>query len=100
MTESTPPLALVDNTTDHQFEATIDGHVALVQYSRDGRRLAITHTEVPVELEGRGVGSALMKAVLDRARSEGLEVMPFCPFARTYLKRHPEYADLVTRAMR
>lgn len=100
MTDITPPLVLVDNTIDQQFEATIDGHVAIVQYSRDGRRLAITHTEVPLELEGRGVGSALMKAVLERARGEGLEIMPFCPFARTYLKRHPEYADLVTREMR
>jgi predicted GNAT family acetyltransferase len=52
------------------------------------------HTEVPKELEGRGIGSALIRGVLDTARREGLKVNPLCPFAKAYIDKHPEYADL------
>jgi hypothetical protein len=53
------------------------------------------HTEVPKALEGRGIGSGLIRGVLDAARSEGLKVKPVCPFAKAYIERHPEYADLL-----
>jgi predicted GNAT family acetyltransferase len=49
---------------------------------------------VPKELEGRGIGSALIRGVLDTARAQGLKVKPVCPFAKAYVERHPEYADL------
>jgi predicted GNAT family acetyltransferase len=52
------------------------------------------HTEVPKALEGRGIGSALIRGVLDIARSEGLKVNPLCPFAKAYIEKHPEYVDL------
>jgi predicted GNAT family acetyltransferase len=52
------------------------------------------HTEVPKELEGRGIGSALIRGVLDTARRQGLKVVPLCPFAKAYIEKHPEYADL------
>ena len=53
------------------------------------------HTEVPKELNGRGIGSALARGLLDIARTQGLTVKPLCPFVAGYIAKHPEYADLV-----
>jgi len=50
---------------------------------------------VPRVLEGRGIGSKLVRATLDQVRSEGLKVVPRCSFVRAYMERHPEYADLL-----
>ncbi len=83
-----------DNTERHRFELDADGHVAFSDYKRANGVLTIMHTEVPKALEGRGIGSALIRGVLDIARSQGLKVDPVCPFAKTYIERHPEYADL------
>ena len=83
-----------DNTERHRFELEADGHVAFSNYSRAGNVLTILHTEVPKALEGRGIGSSLTKGVLDTARSQGLKVKAECPFAKAYIERHPEYADL------
>ena len=83
-----------DNTERHRFELDADGHVAYSNYSRAGNVLTILHTEVPKELEGHGVGSTLIRGVLDIARAQGLKVVPICPFAKAYIERHPEYADL------
>ena len=58
--------------------------------------LTILHTEVPKELEGRGIGSALVRGLLEIARAQGLKVQAVCPFVKAYLDRHPEYADLLS----
>ena len=88
-------LVVVDNPEESQFEAHVDGHVAFVSYLRRGDTIFFTHTEVPKALEGRGVGSALARAVLDRARSERWKVVARCPFIATYVERHPEYQSLL-----
>jgi len=83
-----------DNTGRQRFELDADGHIAFSNYRRAGNVLTILHTEVPKELEGHGVGSALIRGVLDIARAQGLKIVPVCPFAKAYVERHPEYADL------
>jgi predicted GNAT family acetyltransferase len=84
-----------DNTERNRFELDADGHIAFSNYKRTDGVLTILHTEVPKALEGRGIGSALIRSVLDTARSQGLKVITVCPFAKSYIERHPEYADLL-----
>ena len=88
-------ILVLDNPDASQFEARIDGHLAFVTYARRGKLLILTHTEVPKELQGRGIGNIVAHAVLERARTEGLEVVPRCPFIAKYITRHPEYQALV-----
>ena len=84
-----------DNADRHRFELDADGHIAFSNYKRAEGVLTILHTEVPKALEGRGIGSALIRGVLDIARSQRLKVITVCPFAKSYIERHPEYADLL-----
>jgi predicted GNAT family acetyltransferase len=84
-----------NNPAAGRFEAVIDGQLAQAQYRRVGERILFTHTEVPEQLEGRGIASQLARAGLDFARAEGLTVVPLCPFIASYIERHPEYKDLV-----
>ncbi len=83
-----------DNTVRHRFELDADGHVAFSNYKSSDGLLTILHTEVPKELEGRGIGSALVRGLLEIARAQGLKVHAVCPFVKAYLDRHAEYADL------
>jgi len=83
-----------DNSERHRFELDADGHNAFSNYKRADGVLTILHTEVPKALEGHGIGSALIRGVLDTARAQGLKVVTVCPFAKAYVDRHPEYADL------
>jgi predicted GNAT family acetyltransferase len=87
--------AIRDNTERQRFELDADGHTAFSTYKRADGVLTILHTEVPKELEGRGIGSALIRGVLDIARKAGLKVVTLCPFAKSYIERHPEFADLL-----
>ena len=84
-----------DNTARSRFELEVDGHVAFSNYKREDGVLTVLHTEVPKELGGRGIGSALARGLLDTARAQGLKVRPICPFVKAYMEKHPEYADLL-----
>src|SRR5664279_6506436 len=74
------PNAVRDNAERHRFELDADGHIAFSDYTRDGTTLTIKHTEVPKELNGKGIGSGLVRGLLDIARAQGLKVVPLCPF--------------------
>ena len=84
------------NTDDRQFELMIDGKLSVIAYIMpDENTIVFTHTEVPEELEGRGIASRLAKAALESAKNDGLAVIPLCPFVKGYIQRHPEYQPLV-----
>ena len=87
-------MQITDNPAHQRFEVSLDDRTAFASYRRDGNVLLVYHTEVPREFEGRGIGSALVKGVLDIAREQGLKVKPFCSFVAAYMQRHPETADL------
>jgi len=87
---------IVNNEAAHQFEAEVDGHMAVLTYRHIGASLALDHTEVPPEIGGRGIASMLARAALDHARAEHLEVAPNCPYVSAYLKKHSEYHDLLS----
>jgi len=84
----------------HRFQTVVDGSTAFLTYEREGDTVAMTHTIVPPELEGQGLASKIVHAALDHARAEHLSVVPLCPFVASYLRRHPEYHDIVSPAYR
>src|SRR5579875_2628891 len=92
----TSPPQVTDNPAASRFEIVRDGRLAELRYRRAGRRLVLIHTGVPPELEGHGLGGALVAAAIGRAAQEGLTVVPVCPFARRWLERHPGAAATVT----
>jgi predicted GNAT family acetyltransferase len=91
-------IEVADNPDKRRYEVTVDGEVAGASYYRDADGVRIvTHTEVGDEFEGQGVGGRLIAGALDDIRARGLRIKPVCPFAAAYIKRHPEYGDLVER---
>lgn len=83
-----------DNPDKHRFELELDGHIAFSEYKRADDVLTVMHTEVPKAHAGKGVGSALVRGMLDIARAQKLRVRPLCPFVAAYIDKHAEYADL------
>ncbi len=86
---------VTDNAALNRFEMLVDGHIAFVVYRRQPPSIALLHAEVPPQLEGRGVGSKLVRATLDALRPEGLKVIPRCPFIAAFIRKNPLYADML-----
>ncbi|MGB3328893.1 MAG: GNAT family N-acetyltransferase, partial [Thermomicrobiales bacterium] len=88
---------VVDNPAQERYEARIDGRLAgYSEYQLTTKLVVFTHTEVLPEFEGQGVASALTKFALDDIRNQGVrEVLPICPFVKSWIGRHRDYIPLV-----
>jgi uncharacterized protein len=88
---------VVSNNPDRsRYEVLVDGKVAgFARYTRTGDVINFYHTEVDPAFEGQGLGSKLAKGALDDVRASGVRAIATCPFISAYIKRHPEYAELL-----
>lgn len=106
----------IDTMTDTNF-AKPDGHVTITRQESGDlitftaavtgatatgeltlRRIAnrvwnANHTGVPKAIGGKGVGKALVRAMVEDARHHGYRVVPGCPFVAKLFERHPDWAE-------
>ena len=85
---------VTDNRGESRFELPTDAGPAIAVYELAGDTITFTHTLVPPEAEGHGVGGKLIAGALADAQARGLKVVPACSFVAAYVKRHPEAATL------
>lgn len=83
-----------------QFTVLVEGKVAgKAEYRLRGDTYLFTHTEVDPEFQSRGVANRLARAALDDVRDQGRTLVPLCPFIAAYIRRHPEYDEIVDHEM-
>ena len=86
---------IVDNVSARRFETTVEGHLCVLDYRVRGRTLALDHAGVPPQVGNRGIAAALTRFALNAARERGMDVEPNCSYVAAWIRRNPEYADLV-----
>ena len=89
------PATVRDNPARHRYELETEGHVAFAEYRLAEGVITFVHTEVPKELGGKGVGSALARGALEDVRRRGLRVVAECPFIKGFIAKHAEFNDLL-----
>lgn len=72
-----------------------DRLAGFTEYTVKGDRYLFVHTEIDDDFGGQGLGSILARGALDEMRSMGRSLVPVCPFIDGWIRRHPEYDDLV-----
>lgn len=87
--------SVVNNPAKSRFELETRAGVAVANYHLDGAVMTIYHTEVPVPLRGRGIGGQLVEGALSEVRRLNLRVVPSCGFVRDFIRRNPEFMDLL-----
>lgn len=88
-----------NNEASKRYELAVDGQLAIIEYIATLDKIYLTHTEVPQSLEGKGVGSKLVKFALEDIEKRGLTLVPLCPFVAMYIKKHPEWKKLVLKGI-
>lgn len=87
---------LIVNHNKNRFEFHIDNHIAFIDYSLTSENVMhLTHTEVPKELEGKGIGKNIVEKSLCHIKEQNYTVAPKCPFIVTYLNKHPEWRSIL-----
>lgn len=100
MQEQYKALPLVNNKEQQRFELEVDGYTAFIEYKESGKQMVLIHTEVPEELEGKGVGTAIVEKTLELIESNQQTLVPLCPFVIAFLKRHPDWNRLLSDSVK
>lgn len=96
MHETDAQVQVVNDPAQLRYELRVDSTLAgFLAYRLESGSVVLVHTDVEPRFEGRGLGGRLVRGALDDIRARGLRVVPLCPFAAAYIRRHDEYADLV-----
>ena len=91
-------LLLQKNTRNGTFELVVEGQTSFIHYREEGKTVHLLHTEVPREMEGKGVAGALVEKTFCYLQKNDLRIKPLCSYVQSYLKRHPEWEHLVEKA--
>lgn len=95
MTHDTSENPVIDNVRRGRFELVEQGLTAFADYRREPGRLIIPHVEAPPALRGGGAAGRLMQGVAEQAQAAGETIVPLCSYAAAWLRRHPEFSDLI-----
>ena len=89
---------LILNEDKKRFEMHVEGHIAFIEYILNVDNIMfLTHTEVPVALEGKGVGKNIVEKALNYIKDHNYTLAPLCPFVAAYLKRHPDWKSILAK---
>lgn len=88
-------IELINNVERHNFELFIEGKRSFIDYKMKGNKVYLLHTEVPKEMNGKGVAAALVEKTLHYLESNQLQLVPYCVYVKAFLKRHPEWNRLL-----
>lgn len=86
---------VIDNVDKGRYELMIDNQIVFANYRIDGGTLYINYVESPEALRGTGAAGHLMEGIMRIAKAENLHIVPICGYAGSWIRRHPEYQDLL-----
>ena len=88
-------IEITNNEAIHNFEFLVDGHRSFIDYKTKGDKIYLVHTEVPAELEGRGIAAVMVEKAFKYIEEKGLKLVPLCSYVQSYLKRHAEWDKIL-----
>jgi hypothetical protein len=86
---------LIDNKEQHSYELWVENKRSFIDYKLENDQSVLLHTEVPEELEGKGIAAALVEKTFQYLEEQNMKVVPVCSYVLTYLKRYPKWNHLV-----
>jgi len=89
---------LILNQEKKRFELEAEEKIAFIEFILNKENIIfLTHTEVPIELEGKGIGSTIVSKTLSYIKEKEYTLAPLCPFVAAYIKRHPEWKSILAK---
>jgi NAD+ kinase len=87
---------VVDSFERSRYEVLLGGELAgVLDYRRHDGEIELAHTEIDQAFQGRGLAGRLAGAALADARGRATPVVVTCPYVAGYVRRHPEFDDLI-----
>ncbi|MDX1270704.1 GNAT family N-acetyltransferase [Bizionia paragorgiae] len=91
---------LVDNEFQRQFELTIDGHFAKIEYSLQDRKIFLTKLIIPEAITDEDFLDNFLKLVFENVKERNLSIVPTSPEIAKFVRRNRQYKSLLPVGLR
>lgn len=88
-------IRVVHEPASRRFVAVVDGQESVLDYELTDGTMTITLTRVPPSLRRRGIAGEITRFALETAREHDWKVVAVCPYAASFLTKHPGFSDLL-----
>lgn len=95
MKEESGILPLKKNEANQRFESTVGHQKVFIDYKERNQKIYLIHTEVPEELTGQGIQSALIEQTLHAIEEKGYKLVALCPAVVAFIRRRPQWKRIV-----
>jgi predicted GNAT family acetyltransferase len=93
-------MEIKDNVFSRQFETTVNGEMASIEYSIQERKLFLTRINVPEGVEEEPFVSDFIKDILAIAEERRFRVVPTHPKVAAFFRKNPRYKDMLPPGIR
>ncbi|MBT9188438.1 MULTISPECIES: GNAT family N-acetyltransferase [Zobellia] len=91
---------IIDNSFLRQFETTVEGTLAKIEYSSQERKVFLTKLVVPEEITKDGFKEDFIKSVLHHIQEQNLRVVPTSPQIAGFLRKNRQYKEMLPVGIR
>ena len=91
---------LTDNAFLRQYELTIDGEMATLEYSQQERKIFLTKLNIPENLMSDEFTEDFLKIVLENIVEKNISVVPTSPPVAKFIRRNRRYRKMLPVGIR
>ena len=91
---------LTDNAFLRQYELTVDGEMATLEYSQQERKIFLTKLSIPEILMSDNFLEDFLKIVLENILEKDISVVPTSPPVAKFIRRNRRYRKMLPVGIR
>ena len=89
-----------DNSFLRQFETSVEGHLAKIEYSSQERKVFLTKLVIPEGITKVEFKEDFIKSVLHLIQEKNLRVVPTSPQIAGFLRKNRQYKEMLPVGIR
>ncbi len=89
-----------DNSFLRQFETSVEGHLAKIEYSSQERKVFLTKLVIPEAISQDGFKEDFIKSVLHHIQDKNQRVVPTSPQIAGFLRKNRQYKEMLPVGIR
>ncbi|BFM42093.1 hypothetical protein CFS9_07340 [Flavobacterium sp. CFS9] len=93
-------MEIKDNTFARQFETIVPEGLLSVEYSFQEKKIFLTKINTPEGFDNQSTIDALLKGIMEVVSEKKFRIMPIHPKIVLFIKKNPEYKELLPPGIR
>lgn len=88
-------LPIIHDKENNRYTLDINGELAKVEYQLRNGKMYLTHSEVPYNVRGKGIGKVLVEKTFEKLTEENFKAVAVCSYVKVVAKRSEKWSTII-----